>query len=158
MIRFPLRVDRPVNRKTQFTVHSSYKFKGFFFLICSELGDLFKIEFLTKDGQTKDHKQIISIKIEYFYTVSCLTSMCLSKNGFLFCASEREDQYYMYYAAVCTILVLMICLPTKPYIHIRRWHTTTLCNSNLEPTVLTFSRLLTQSNNMVLQQISKWQT
>lgn len=43
MIRFPLRKSRPSGRKTQFTCHCSYKFKGFFFLVGSELGDLFKI-------------------------------------------------------------------------------------------------------------------
>lgn len=35
MIRFPLRKDRPVNRKTQFTCSTVYKHKGFFFLIAS---------------------------------------------------------------------------------------------------------------------------
>ena len=43
MIRFPLRRDRPMGRKTQFTCFCTYRFKGFFFLIASELGDLFKI-------------------------------------------------------------------------------------------------------------------
>ena len=43
LIRFPLRKDRPMSRKTQFTSHCIYRFKGFFFLISSELGDIFKI-------------------------------------------------------------------------------------------------------------------
>jgi len=43
MIRFPLRKNRLAGRKTQFTCHCIYKFKGFFFLIASELGDIFKI-------------------------------------------------------------------------------------------------------------------
>ena len=43
MIRFPLRKDRPLNRKNQFTSHCIYRFKGFFYLISSELGDIFKI-------------------------------------------------------------------------------------------------------------------
>lgn len=43
MLRFPLRKARPHGRKTQFTCHCIYRFKGFFFLVGSELGDLFKI-------------------------------------------------------------------------------------------------------------------
>ena len=61
--------------------------KGFFFLVASELGDLFKIDFRMKENK----KDVISIKIEYFDTISCLTSMALTKNGFLFCAGEKED-------------------------------------------------------------------
>lgn len=43
IIRFPLRKNRPIGRKMLFTTHCIYRFKGFFFLIASELGDLFKI-------------------------------------------------------------------------------------------------------------------
>jgi hypothetical protein len=61
MIRFPLRKNRPLARKTQFTCHCTYRFKGFFFLVASEVGDIFKIEFLLKD--VKDKKQVVSLKI-----------------------------------------------------------------------------------------------
>ena len=61
MIRFPLRKSRPNGRKTQFTCHCSYKFKGFFFLVGSELGDLFKIEFLLRE--VKERKEVVSLKI-----------------------------------------------------------------------------------------------
>jgi len=43
LLRFPLRKARATGRKTQFTAHCIYKFKGFFFLIASEYGDIFKI-------------------------------------------------------------------------------------------------------------------
>lgn len=39
----------------------------------------------------ENNKDLVSIKIEYFDTISCLTSMALTKNGFLFCAGEKED-------------------------------------------------------------------
>ena len=43
MIRFPLRRHRP-DRKTQFTAYTMYHQKhSFFFLIGSELGDVFKV-------------------------------------------------------------------------------------------------------------------
>ena len=35
MIRFPVRKDRPLTRKIQFTCSCIYRFKGFFFLIAS---------------------------------------------------------------------------------------------------------------------------
>lgn len=34
---------------------------------------------------------MVSLKIEYFDTVAPLTSMALTKNGYLFCSAERED-------------------------------------------------------------------
>jgi len=43
--------------------------------------------------ENKGKKEVVSIKIQYFDTVSCLTSMSLSKNGYLFCASEKEDHH-----------------------------------------------------------------
>ena len=62
MLRFPLRKDRPLSRKTQFTCHCIYRFKGFFFLISSELGDIFKVEFVLRDAKG-DRKEVVSIKI-----------------------------------------------------------------------------------------------
>lgn len=53
----------------------------------SELGDIFKIEFKMKEN----NKEVLSIKIEYFDTAFLMTSMALTKNGFLFCAGEKED-------------------------------------------------------------------
>ena len=47
-MKFPIRKQRPANRKTQFTCYTTYKLKGFFFLVSSELGDIFKIEFKMK--------------------------------------------------------------------------------------------------------------
>jgi hypothetical protein len=59
------------------------------------LGDIFKIEFLLKDAKG-DRKEVVSLKSEYFDTSAVLTSMSLTKNGFLFCAAEKEDhQLYM---------------------------------------------------------------
>lgn len=47
LVRFPVRKDRLTNRKLQFTCFATYRLKGFFFLVASEEGDVFKIEFLT---------------------------------------------------------------------------------------------------------------
>ena len=56
----------------------------------SELGDIFKVEFVLKESP-KERKEVVSLKIEYFDTAAVLTSMSLTKNGFLFCAAEKED-------------------------------------------------------------------
>lgn len=40
---------------------------------------------------TKNKKEVVTIKIEYFDTVSPLSSMTLTKNGYLFCAAEKDD-------------------------------------------------------------------
>lgn len=85
VIRFPRRKNRPGNRKTQFTTYTTYRKKDFFFLIVSELGDIFKVDFALKG------KEVASIKISYFDTVACLSSIALTKNGYLFCAAEKED-------------------------------------------------------------------
>jgi len=43
LVRFPVSKSRSTNRKLQFTCYATYKLKGFFFLISSEEGDIFKI-------------------------------------------------------------------------------------------------------------------
>lgn len=40
-----------------------------------------------------DRKELISLKIEYFDTAAVLASMSLTKNGFMFCAAEKEDHH-----------------------------------------------------------------
>jgi len=40
-----------------------------------------------------DKKEFVSLKIEYFDTAAVLTSMSLTKNGFMFCAAEKEDHH-----------------------------------------------------------------
>ena len=54
------------------------------------MGDIFKIEFVLRDAKG-DKKEVVSIKIQYFDTAALLTSISLTKNGFLFCAAEKED-------------------------------------------------------------------
>ena len=39
----------------------------------------------------EEKKEVVSLKIEYFDTTPTLTSMSLTKNGYLFCSSEKED-------------------------------------------------------------------
>ncbi|KAJ7186836.1 CPSF A subunit region-domain-containing protein [Mycena filopes] len=59
---------------------------GFFFLLQSELGDLYKV--------TMDHSEGVCnvLKIKYFDTVPVGSSICILKSGFLFVASEFGNQ------------------------------------------------------------------
>lgn len=54
----------------------------FFFLLQSEDGDLFKV--------TIEHEQeeVKSLTIKYFDTVPTSSSLCITKSGYLFVASE----------------------------------------------------------------------
>ncbi|KAJ7471905.1 pre-mRNA-splicing factor RSE1 [Mycena latifolia] len=59
---------------------------GFFFLLQSEVGDLYKV--------TVDHSDDVvhALKIKYFDTVPVSSSLCILKAGFLFVASEFGNQ------------------------------------------------------------------
>ncbi|KAL1922827.1 uncharacterized protein VTP21DRAFT_9203 [Calcarisporiella thermophila] len=59
------------------------KMKGvFFFLLQSELGDLYKVSIDYEKGQ------VTNLRIKYFDTVPVASSLCVLKSGFLFVASE----------------------------------------------------------------------
>lgn len=65
----------------------------FFYLLCTELGDLFKLEMdCTKTQDEEEEGSNIFVKemrIRYLDTLPCpLNDMCILRNGFLFTASE----------------------------------------------------------------------
>ncbi|KAF8639781.1 hypothetical protein AX17_001041 [Amanita inopinata Kibby_2008] len=65
-----------------------HKMKGaFFFLLQSEVGDLYKVTIEHEEEEVK------SLKIKYFDTVSVASSLCILKSGFLFVASEFGNHY-----------------------------------------------------------------
>ncbi|KAF8631249.1 hypothetical protein AX15_002576 [Amanita polypyramis BW_CC] len=65
-----------------------HKMKGaFFFLLQSEVGDLYKVTIEHEDEEVK------SLRIKYFDTVPVASSLCILKSGFLFVASEFGNQY-----------------------------------------------------------------
>ena len=59
----------------------------FFFLVQSELGDLYKVDLKFKNDEVYD------VKINYFDTVPVASSATVMKNGCLFVASETGDHY-----------------------------------------------------------------
>ncbi|PFH52598.1 hypothetical protein AMATHDRAFT_1998 [Amanita thiersii Skay4041] len=65
-----------------------HKMKGaFFFLLQSEVGDLYKVTIEHEDEEVK------ALKIKYFDTVSVASSLCILKSGFLFVASEFGNHF-----------------------------------------------------------------
>ncbi|KAJ7736727.1 CPSF A subunit region-domain-containing protein [Mycena maculata] len=64
-----------------------HKMKGaFFFLLQSEVGDLYKVTLDYVD------EKVQALKIKYFDTVPVSTSLCILKSGYLFVASEFGNQ------------------------------------------------------------------
>ncbi|CEG40787.1 pre-mrna-splicing factor rse1 [Plasmopara halstedii] len=66
----------------------------FFVLLQSELGDLYKIS-LEYSGNTVDE-----IKIQFFDTVPVASSLCITKTGLLFCASEFSNHYLFQFLSI----------------------------------------------------------
>jgi len=58
----------------------------FFFLLQSELGDLYKLTL----SYTKD--EVHNVLVQYFDTIPPAISLCVLKSGYLFAASEFGNQ------------------------------------------------------------------
>lgn len=50
--------------------------------------------------------QVVDMSIKYFDTIPVASSLCLLKNGFLFCASEFSNQYV--YTSYCFVMFILI--------------------------------------------------
>ena len=74
----PRRADMSENRGLLMNTYAIHKQKDlFFFLIQSELGDLYKVTLETNE-----------LKVQYFDTIFPCASLCILKSGFLFAAAE----------------------------------------------------------------------
>ncbi|KAF2070066.1 hypothetical protein CYY_008612 [Polysphondylium violaceum] len=81
--QIPRRMGTDPDKGLMIISHSSHKQKGmFFFLVQSEVGDLYKI---TLDYQGEIVNQVV---ISYFDTIPVANCITVLKNGFLFAASE----------------------------------------------------------------------
>lgn len=84
----PRRIDMPDERGLLITSHATHKQKGlFFFMLQSELGDLYKVT-LDYTGET-----VHDVRVQYFDSVPPAISLCITKTGFLFLAAEFANQY-----------------------------------------------------------------
>ena len=66
--------------------------RGFFFLLQTEEGDLFKLTMEYKTGADGVVGPVENFKIKYFDTVPVAAGLCLLKTGFLFVGSEFGNQ------------------------------------------------------------------
>lgn len=69
----------------------------FFFMVQSEFGDLYQVRLDVKDGSDT----VTNLRIKYFDTIPVTNSLCISKRGFLFAASEFGDQCVVPEAGGC---------------------------------------------------------
>lgn len=77
------------NRKRYIVSGISYKIRnGFFFLVQSEDGDIFKVWFRTS---TEGGLQVEEMFIKYFDTVPVASSLCILRLGYLFVPTETGD-------------------------------------------------------------------
>ncbi|TPX62142.1 hypothetical protein PhCBS80983_g00623 [Powellomyces hirtus] len=67
--------------------------KGFFILVQSEDGDVFKITMEYTAGADGTIGGVQNMRIKYFDTIPVAVSMCLLKTGFLFVAGEFGNHY-----------------------------------------------------------------
>lgn len=75
---YPRRVDMAANRGLLISCYSIHKQKDIlFFLLQSELGDLYKVSF-----------DAGGLKVQYFDTIFPCASICILKSGYLFAAAE----------------------------------------------------------------------
>jgi splicing factor 3B subunit 3 len=82
----PRRRDMPTGRGLLITAATVYKKKDFFFfLLQSELGDLYKV---TLDIDPAHPKIVRSVIVSVFDTIQPTSSLCITKTGMLFAASE----------------------------------------------------------------------
>lgn len=69
-------------------MHKFSKGGGFFFLVQTELGDIFKLDFEIDDDI------VTEIKLKYFDTLSTAVALCFLPRGFLFVASEYGNHSF----------------------------------------------------------------
>ena len=82
----PRRQGMPEGRGLLITATTMYKKKDFFFfLIQTELGDLYKV---TLDIDPSQPKTVRSVVVSVFDTIQLANSLCITKTGLLFAASE----------------------------------------------------------------------
>jgi splicing factor 3B subunit 3 len=66
----------------------------FFFLLQSELGDIYKVTLDLNGDEGTD------VKVKYFDTIPVCSAMCVLKTGYLFSASEFGNHYLFTFKAI----------------------------------------------------------
>ncbi|KAF2497192.1 putative nuclear mRNA splicing factor [Lophium mytilinum] len=81
-------------RRRQIVAGTMYSIKGggFFYLLQTEDGDLFKVALELQDAKNNPNGAVKRLKIKYFDTVPVASSLCLLRSGFLFVACENGSR------------------------------------------------------------------
>lgn len=80
----PRRADMAADRNLLFCSYSIHKQKDlFFYIVQSELGDLYKVTLENND-----------LKVQYFDTIFACVSLCILRSGFLFAAAEYGNHAF----------------------------------------------------------------
>ncbi|KAJ0408897.1 hypothetical protein ATCC90586_005934 [Pythium insidiosum] len=92
----PRRSEREgTSRDVLITATATHKQRDLFFvLLQSELGDLYKLS-MDYAGNT-----VNEIKVQYFDTIPVTTSLCITKTGLLFAASEMANHYLFQFLSI----------------------------------------------------------
>ena len=83
----PRRNGHPSSRGVLLTAGTVHKQKGFFFLLQSELGDLYKATLDVVDGC------VVGLRVSVFDSIPPAVSLCITRTGLLFTASEHGNHY-----------------------------------------------------------------
>jgi splicing factor 3B subunit 3 len=85
-VLIPRRFNQPKNQSVLITCYSSFKNKkyGFFILLQSEFGDLYKLTLKYLEESDK----VVDMVVKYFDSIKPCISLCIMKTGYLFAASE----------------------------------------------------------------------
>jgi splicing factor 3B subunit 3 len=100
----PRRMDLPLTRGSLVTAGVLHKQKGmFFFLVQTELGDVFKVTLAVSDNSSKaasssstsmittTDKVVTDVIVSVFDSIRVTTSLCITRSGLLFAASEHSN-------------------------------------------------------------------
>jgi len=84
-VPYPRRVGTPSDRKIMITSYVSHKLRGIFYLLQSELGDLFILRF------NSTGKDVHNITMQYFDSIPLASSLCILRKGILFVPCEKGN-------------------------------------------------------------------
>jgi len=91
----PRRAGTPDEKGLLITSYTMHKSKNlFFFLLQSELGDIYKVTLDLNGDEGTD------VKVKYFDTIPVCSAMCVLKTGYLFSASEFGNHYLFTFKAI----------------------------------------------------------
>ena len=90
--RYPRRADIPIDRGVFIISFAKHKLKDFnLILIQTEFGDIFRVDLIVS---RPPNGPVEEIRLTYFDSIPPSSSMCITKTGFLFSASEFGNHHF----------------------------------------------------------------